>query len=156
MPIAQRKGLNLSCNFQYDLTNAIISDTYRIGAILEQLIDNAIKFTKEGKVVVTVNMFAISPAVSELEQQHREMVFQFIVHDSGIGKEIRQHLHEKIDKFDVAMQYHGLGSGLSFVKRLIGELNGEIKVTSEKGKSTTIVCNIPIKLPLLDDLIYDT
>ncbi|MCC8369273.1 MAG: sensor histidine kinase, partial [Rickettsia endosymbiont of Oxypoda opaca] len=46
-------------------------------------------------------------------------------------------------------------SGLSFVKRLIGELNGEIEVTSEKGKSTTIVCNIPIKLPLLDDLIYD-
>ncbi|WP_342269653.1 sensor histidine kinase [Rickettsia endosymbiont of Orchestes rusci] len=158
MPIAQRKGLNLSCNFQYDLTNAIISDTYRIGAILEQLIDNSINFTKAGKVVVTVNMFAISPALSESEQQNREMVFQFMVHDSGIGlsKEIRQHLHEKIDKFDVATQYHGLGSGLSFVKRLIGELNGEIEVTSEKGKSTTIVCNIPVKLPLLDDLIYDT
>ncbi|WP_337969126.1 sensor histidine kinase [Rickettsia tamurae] len=107
--------------------------------------------------MVTVNMFAINPALSESEQQNREMVFQFMVHDSGIGmsKEIRQHLHEKIDKFDVAMQYHGLGSGLSFVKRLINELNGEIEVTSEKGKSTTIVCNIPVKLPLLDDLIYD-
>ncbi|WP_017442897.1 sensor histidine kinase [Rickettsia gravesii] len=158
MPIAQCKGLNLSCNFQYDLTNAIINDTYQIGAILEQLIDNAIKFTKEGKVVVTVNMFAISPALSESEQQNREMAFQFMVHDTGVGlsQEIRQHLHEKIDKFDVAMQYNRLGSGLSFVKRLIGELNGEIEVTSEKGKSTTIVCNIPIKLPLLDDLIYDT
>ncbi|KDO02999.1 hypothetical protein REISMN_04075 [Rickettsia tamurae subsp. buchneri] len=63
-------------------------------------------------------MFTISPAVSELEQQHREMVCQFMVHDSGIGlsKEIRQHLHEKIDKFDVAMQYHGPWIRIKFCK----------------------------------------
>ncbi|MFV9936489.1 MAG: sensor histidine kinase [Rickettsia endosymbiont of Haemaphysalis japonica] len=155
LPIAQHKGLNLSCNFQYDITNSVISDSYRIQAILEQLIDNSIKFTNQGNVVVTVNMFAISPALSESEQNKREMVLQFIVHDTGIGlsREIQEYLRKEFDGFDI--QYEELVSGLSFVKRLIDELHGEIEVTSTKGKSSTITCNIPVKLPLLDDVLYD-
>lgn len=154
-PIAQNKWLNLSCNFQYDITNSVISDSYRIQAILEQLIDNAIKFTNKGNIVVTVNMFAISPALSESEQNKREMVLQFIVHDTGIGlkKEIYEYLRKEFNKLDIHSEE--LVSGLSFVKKLVNELNGEIEVTSTENTSTTIACNISVKLPLLGDIMYD-
>ena len=154
-PFAQHKGLNLSCNFQYDITDSIVTDPYRIQALLEQLIDNAIKFTNKGNVVITVNMFAISPVLSEAEKNKREMVLQFIVHDTGIGlnEEIQEYLRREYDKFDI--QYDTLMSGLNFVKRLVDELNGEIEVTTIEDKSSTIVCNIPVKLPLLADIMYD-
>ena len=154
-PFAQHKELNLSCNFQYDITDSVVSDSYRIQAILEQLIDNSIKFTNKGNIVVTVNMFAISPALSESEKNKREMVLQFIVHDTGIGlnNEIQEYLRKEYDAFDT--QHDESIWGLSFVKRLVAELNGEIEVTSIEGKSSTIVCNIPVRLPLLGDIIYD-
>ncbi|CAK6543798.1 MAG: HAMP domain-containing histidine kinase [Candidatus Midichloria mitochondrii] len=154
-PVAKDKGINLSYNFQYQITNAVVSDSHRIESILEQLIDNGIRFTNKGTVVVTVNMFAMSPALSESEQHKREMVLQFIVHDTGIGlsRELQEYLRKEFDEFDT--QCEEMVSGLKFVKRLIDELHGEIEVTSMKGKISTIICNLPVKLPLLDDFIYD-
>ncbi|MCZ6884066.1 MAG: ATP-binding protein [Rickettsia endosymbiont of Ixodes ricinus] len=118
--------------------------------ILEQLIDNGIKFTNKGNVVITVNMFAISPALSEAEQNKREMVLQFIVHDTGKGlsKAIQEYLRKEFDEFDI--QYEEIVSGLKFVKRLVDALHGEIEVTSTKDKSSTII----LKLPLLDNCPY--
>lgn len=145
IPEAKDKGLDLFCNFQYDIAKIIMGDSYWIKAILEQLVANAVKFTEEGKVIVTINLFPTT-----IEEDNKEMVLQLIIHDTGIGmsEEIQQYIRGKNIEFDSATGYKGLKLGLTFVKRLIHEMRGDINVESEEGKSTTVTCNIPVKLPI--------
>lgn len=144
-PEAEDKGLDLFCNFQYNIEKIIIGDSYWISAILEQLVANAVKFTEDGKVIVTINLFPTT-----IEEDNKEMVLQFIIHDTGIGmsEEIQQYIRSKDIEFDAATGYTGLKLGLGFVKRLICEMHGDIEVESEEGKSTTVTCNIPVTLPI--------
>jgi|GEM_PF-4022838 len=144
-PEAKDKGLDLFCNFQYNIAKSIIGDVYLIGAILEQLVANAVKFTEEGKVIVTINLFPTT-----IIEDNTEMVLQLIIHDTGIGmsEEIQQYIRDKNAEFDSAAGYKKLNFGLTFVKRLIHEMHGDINVESEKGKNTTVTCNIPVKLPV--------
>ncbi|XVN44622.1 MAG: ATP-binding protein [Rickettsia hoogstraalii] len=113
--------------------------------MLEQLVANAVKFTEDGKVIVTINLFPTTIA-----EDNKEMVLQFIIHDTGIGmsEEMQQYIRGHDIEFDAAIGYTGLKLGLSFVKRLIHEMHGDIEVESEKGKSTTVTCNIPVTLPI--------
>ncbi|QCS24407.1 HAMP domain-containing histidine kinase [Rickettsia parkeri] len=145
IPEAKDKGLDLFCNFQYDIAKIIIGDSYWIGAILEQLVANAVKFTEAGKVIVTINLFPTTIA-----EDNKEMVLQLIIHDTGIGmsEEIQRYIRDQNSEFDSVTGYKGLKLGLSFVKRLINEMHGDIEVESEEGKGTTITCNIPVKLPI--------
>ncbi|WP_341790190.1 sensor histidine kinase [Rickettsia endosymbiont of Polydrusus tereticollis] len=145
IPEAKDKGLDIFCNFQYDIAKIIIGDSYWIKAILEQLVANAVKFTEEGKVIVTINLFPTT-----IEEDNKEMVLQLIIHDTGIGmsEEIQQYIRGKNSEVDSATGYKGLKLGLTFVKRLIHEMRGDINVESEEGKSTTVTCNIPVKLPI--------
>ncbi|MCC8419305.1 MAG: hypothetical protein LN590_07340 [Rickettsia endosymbiont of Glossina mortisans submortisans] len=145
IPEAKEKGLDLFCNFQYDIAKIIIGDVYWISAILEQLVSNSVKFTEEGKVIVTINLFPTT-----IEEDDKEKVLQFIIHDTGIGmpEEIQRYIRDKNTEFDSATGYKGLKLGLTFVKRLIHEMRGDIEVESEEGKSTTVTCNIPVKLPI--------
>ncbi|WP_342256972.1 HAMP domain-containing sensor histidine kinase [Rickettsia endosymbiont of Aspidapion aeneum] len=142
---AKDKGLDLFCNFQYDIAKIIIGDSYWIGAILEQLVSNSVKFTEAGKVIVTINLFPTT-----IDEDNKEMILQLIIHDTGIGmsEEIQQYIRGKNIEFDSATGYKGLKLGLTFVKRLIHEMRGDINVESEEGKSTTVTCNIPVKLPI--------
>lgn len=145
IPEAKDKGLDLFCNFQYDIAKIIIGDSYWIKAILEQLVANSVKFTEKGKVIVTINLFPTT-----IDEDNKEMVLQLIIHDTGIGmsEEIQQYIRGKNIEFDSATGYKGLKLGLTFVKRLIHEMRGDINVESEEGKSTTVTCNIPVKLPI--------
>ncbi|WP_341789682.1 HAMP domain-containing sensor histidine kinase [Rickettsia endosymbiont of Polydrusus tereticollis] len=142
---AKDKGLDLFCNFQYDIAKIIIGDSYWIGAILEQLVSNSVKFTEAGKVIVTINLFPTT-----IDEDNKDMILQLIIHDTGIGmsEEIQQYIRGKNIEFDSATGYKGLKLGLTFVKRLIHEMRGDINVESEEGKSTTVTCNIPVKLPI--------
>ncbi|MGN7619477.1 sensor histidine kinase [Rickettsia amblyommatis] len=142
---AKAKNLDLFCNFQYNLAKIIIADSYWISATLEQLVINAIKFTKEGKVIVTVNLFPIT-----IVDDNNKRILQFIIHDTGIGMpaEIQQYIKGHHTESDATTWYTGLYSGLTLVKRLIHEMHGEIQVESEKNISTTVTCNIPVKLPI--------
>lgn len=144
-PASISKGLNLSCNFQYDIAEHIIGDHYRLQAVLDQLVGNAIKFTKEGNVIVTVGLFPPSTKTKSA----RDKILQFIVHDTGIGitEKAKQDMYKELDDANTTSKYNtGLGLGLTFVKQLIDEMDGEITITSKEGKSTTITCQVPVKL----------
>ncbi|WP_250311980.1 sensor histidine kinase [Rickettsia endosymbiont of Oedothorax gibbosus] len=144
-PASISKGLNLSCNFQYDIAEHIIGDHSRLQAVLDQLVGNAIKFTKEGNVIVTVGLF---PLLTETKNT-RNKILQFIVHDTGIGiaEGTQQDMHKELDDANTIAKYNkGLGLGLTFVKQLINEMDGKITITSKEGKSTTITCQVPVKL----------
>lgn len=144
-PASISKGLNLSCNFQYDMADDIIGDHSRLQAVLDQLVGNAIKFTKEGHVIVTVGLF---PLLTEAKNT-RNKILQIIVHDTGVGivEEKQRDMRKELDDANTIAKYNkGLGLGLTFVKQLINEMDGEITITSKEAKSTTITCQVPVKL----------
>ncbi len=155
-PAAQQKGLNLAAIFQNDIAKIVIGDNYRLQIILEQLVSNGIKFTEQGNVIVTVNTFAATMRAQD-QQDNKEVILQLIIHDTGrgISKDQKQYIYAEFTKLDYASEHKGLGLGLAVVKQFIQDLHGEIDVSSEEGKGTTFVCNIPVKLPLLNGFIYD-
>ncbi|WP_341764054.1 sensor histidine kinase [Candidatus Tisiphia endosymbiont of Beris chalybata] len=153
-PAALYKGIRLVSNIHYEMPDIVIGDSYRLQAILDQLISNSIKFTDEGMVIITANLFPVSSFKDNhdfdvLEQNHRDRILQLMVHDTGIGllKEKQQDMSEEFESFDSAMQYKVLGLGLMCVKQLIHEMNGKIVLSSIEGKTTTIECKIPVQLP---------
>ncbi|EER22266.1 MULTISPECIES: sensor histidine kinase [spotted fever group] len=163
-PAAQHKGLRLVPNIHYEMPDVIVGDNYRLQAILDQLISNSIQFTEQGTIVITVNLF---PARSFEDandftdntqaQDDRKRILQLMVHDTGIGihQEKQQYICEEFVKFNSALQCKGLGLGLMFVKQLINEMHGEITLSSEEGKTTTVECKVPVKLPLIHGIIAD-
>ncbi|NTV95704.1 MAG: hypothetical protein HGA75_09845 [Thiobacillus sp.] len=129
-PSADLKGLWLRHEFGPDLPGAISVDPDPIRQVFDQLIDNAIKFTDAGGVLVRLEREADSP-----ERLH------FSVTDTGVGL--------AADKFDVIFdaftqadgsstrQYGGLGIGLSLAKGLADLVGGEIRVESRVGVGST-------------------
>ncbi len=129
---AYSKGIELIWQCQEDVPAWIVGDATRLRQILFNLVGNAIKFTHEGEVLLSVRKVSNNLTTMELE---------FSVLDSGIG--IAQENHEKIfDAFQQAdmsttRRYGGTGLGLAISSRLIQLMGGEIKVESELGKGST-------------------
>src|SRR6185437_4602780 len=103
-------------------------DGMRLRAALENLADNAVKFTNEGSVTFTA-------AAKTVTRGQVRLVFTFA--DSGIGigaGELRKLFRPFVQaSAKIARLYGGAGLGLSFVKRLAKEMGGDLKVVSKKG-----------------------
>lgn len=137
-PLANEKDLTLSLKYNPDLPEMIEGDEHRISQILRNLIGNAIKFTHEGGVTVTVE-----PSYLNKERTHL-----ISIEDSGIG--IPQNQIEMVfDKFNQAnnastRQYGGTGLGLAITKELVELMEGEIHLDSIEGQGSTFSLNIPL------------
>ena len=129
---AFRKGIELIWQCHEDVPAWIVGDSTRLRQILFNLVGNAIKFTSQGEVLLTVRKLIESDGTLELE---------FSVTDSGIG--IAKSHHAKIfDAFQQAdssttRRYGGTGLGLAISRRLTQLMGGEIEVESELGKGST-------------------
>jgi PAS domain S-box-containing protein len=125
--LAQKKSLQLSLLLAPDLPQYVKGDPDRIRQILINLINNAIKFTDQGRIDVLVDL-------KNTSLQGFTLVCQ--VRDTGIG--IRQeNQHLLFEEFTMVDQthsrlYEGAGLGLAICKRLVTLMNGEISVTSRK------------------------
>lgn len=116
-----------------------ITDPYRLKQVLDNLINNAVKFTHEGEIVVTVI------TVNENGQNY----CRFSVKDTGIGIETSK-LEQIFNSFEQAdssttRTYGGTGLGLTISKSLSTLLGGEISAQSEIGKGSCFTVTIPIK-----------
>ncbi len=129
---ANEKGLELICDISSEVPDIILGDPGRLCQVLTNLIGNAIKFTENGEIVVSV----------EVESQTEgEVSLHFAVSDTGIG--IHEEKKEKI--FDAFTQvdgsstreYGGAGLGLSISSQIIERMKGKIWVESEIGKGST-------------------
>lgn len=143
---AKEKGLDLSFNFDYSINHLFISDLKKIRQIIINLVNNAIKYTNQGNV---------SLSVKKIKETDANETIEFVVEDTGIG--IEQIYHEKIfDKFfqvdsGDSRTYEGTGLGLAIVKELVDQLEGEISLEShiEKGSVFRVL------LKLTKSTIYD-
>jgi PAS domain S-box-containing protein len=135
---ASGKGLNLAYLFDQRLPSAIVGDATRLRQILINLLNNAIKFTDTGEVVLSVNGKALESDEEQVGRWHR---LHFAVRDSGIGipKDRQSSLFESFSQVDASTtrRYGGTGLGLAISKRLCELMGGTIWVESQVGMGST-------------------
>ena len=140
---AEDKGLELLFDLQPDLPTALIGDPTRLGQILVNLGNNAVKFTDEGGEVV------IRAGVREEDAQH--VLLQFAVSDTGIGlsEEQQRRLFQSFSQADASTtrRYGGTGLGLAISKRLVEAMGGEIWVESTPGLGSTFHFTLRLAKP---------
>ncbi|MFL4470696.1 response regulator [Tateyamaria armeniaca] len=132
--IAAEKGLDLAYEMGPDVPVMIVGDPMRLRQILLNLLNNAIKFTKEGDVVLAVTLTGKGAAAGT-------RTLQFSVRDSGIGipADRMDSLFQSFSQVDASTtrRYGGTGLGLAISKRLVELMGGRIWVDSAVGKGTT-------------------
>ena len=138
---AAAKGLQASVEISERLPALVVGDSVRLRAALENLIDNAVKFTDQGAVALTV-----SPA----RGGNGKAGIAFAVSDSGIGLSLKEieRLFRPFSQANVsiASRFGGAGLGLSSVKQLARAMGGDIMVAPRKGGGTTFT--LMVTLPL--------
>ncbi|OZG70796.1 histidine kinase [Hahella sp. CCB-MM4] len=131
-PRAQAKNVMLNCRASPDLPKTLIGDSDRLRQILTNLVGNAIKFTKEGTILVEVDI---------LEQNDHGVRLEISVKDSGIGiaPEKQEKIFESFSQADgsTTRTYGGTGLGLSISKSLVELMGGEIGVESQMNAGST-------------------
>ena len=128
----EEKNLELLFDLPAELPTALIGDPLRLGQILVNLGNNAVKFTEQGEIVVAVEI---------LEQTDQDCQLHFSVKDSGIGMtpEQQQKLFKSFSQADssTTRKFGGTGLGLAISKKLTEQMQGKIWVESELGKGST-------------------
>ena len=138
LPVAAKKGLYLKSKNDIDPSLIYESDPFVIKQIVNNLINNAIKFTLQGGV-------KISTLISKFNDE-----LLISVEDTGVG--IKEEDKERIFKdferagsAEMKQNVDGYGLGLAITSKLIESLSGKITFTSEFGKGTTFKISIPLK-----------
>jgi len=125
------KDLELLLRIDEKVPPCLMGDSLRLGQVLLNLTNNAIKFTDHGEIVVGVEMVA---------EDEDELILRFSVRDTGIGipAERVPTLFEPFTQADESMsrKYGGTGLGLTISKHLVVLMGGEIEVMSHPGKGS--------------------
>lgn len=135
---AEEKGLELTFHHDPKVPDSLIGDPLRLGQVLVNLVGNAIKFTEQGEVRVSVDW----------ERQEGELVWlRFSVSDTGIGIEAEQipRLFGAFTQLDdsTTRRYGGSGLGLSICRHLVELMDGEIEARSKPGEGSTFTFRLP-------------
>src|SRR6266850_8483293 len=146
--VAQGKGLQFSVSIDPALPPLVSTDLGRLKQVLKNLLANAFKFTKQGRVSL-----AIAPAQSGWTPGHARLdaarsVIAFSVADTGIGipADKQRVIFEAFQQADgtTSRQYGGTGLGLSISRELTRLLGGEIRLSSDPGKGSIFTLYLPL------------
>ncbi|MFM1813474.1 MAG: hypothetical protein RLZ98_169 [Pseudomonadota bacterium] len=137
---AKSRGIELAGFVASNLPLQIAGDQVRLNQILTNLVNNALKFTEEGHVVIRLHA----------EQESDRVVLVCAVEDTGIGIPAVK-LETIFDAFSQAdasttRSHGGTGIGLSICKRLVGQMGGKLDVESTLGAGTTFRFRIPVEV----------
>jgi signal transduction histidine kinase/CheY-like chemotaxis protein len=137
---AEDRGNTLKLLWDDDLPSFVKGDDLRIGQILNNLVTNAIKFTKNGRVTIEIGL--VKESADELE-------ICFAVRDTGIGiaPEKQQMIFERFAQAnsEITREYGGSGLGLAITKKLLNMLGSDIQLTSTLGKGSVFSFNLHMK-----------
>jgi two-component system, sensor histidine kinase and response regulator len=138
---AHQKGLELAFEIEPNVPDAVIGDPGRLRQIILNLVGNAIKFTEQGEVVLSVHL---------LTHVSDELQLRFTVADTGIGisPEKQSEIFEAFKQADGSMtrKYGGTGLGLTISSRLVELMGGQIWVESEPGEGSRFHFTTNLKL----------
>ena len=116
------------------MPRVLVGDPLRLGQVLVNLVNNAVKFTEQGEIVVRIEATSVSDD---------DVTLQVSVRDTGIGmnEEQRGRLFQSFSQADTSTtrKYGGTGLGLAISKQLVEMMGGDIRVESEPGVGSTFV-----------------
>jgi CheY-like chemotaxis protein/nitrogen-specific signal transduction histidine kinase len=139
---AQTKGLTARASIAADLPDLVVGDPVRLRAGLENLVDNAVKFTPSGAV-------GFEASAERAAGKRQRLVFSFT--DSGIGltpAEIRGLLRPFAQANEmIAREFGGSGLGLVSVKRLAKAMGGDLTIRSVPGRGSTFTLSVRVRPP---------
>jgi signal transduction histidine kinase len=130
---SEEKGVHYLLDFAPAITELnLLGDPVRLGQVLATLAENAIKFTADGSVTISVQVLA---------ETSTDIRLRFEVQDTGIGIDAddQRHLFKLFEQVDgsSSRKYGGTGLGLAICKRLIELMGGTISVSSQVGVGST-------------------
>ncbi|MEX2476629.1 ATP-binding protein [Marinobacter sp.] len=133
-PAAHGKNLDLVPLVYNDVPDNIMGDPLRVKQVITNLVNNAIKFTQTGEVVLRASL-------EDEDKESNRVTLRISITDSGVGlsRAQQQSLFNAFSQADAstARQYGGTGLGLAISKRLVEEMGGKIGLQSELGKGST-------------------
>jgi PAS domain S-box-containing protein len=128
----QKEGVEVLFSTNPEVPRTLVGDPLRLGQVLINLANNAVKFTETGEIVVTTELIQADAEAARI---------CFSVRDTGIGLSAEQkgRLFESFSQADTSTtrKFGGTGLGLAICKRLVGMMGGEIQAESEPGKGST-------------------
>ena len=138
------KGLALIYSLPSQIPDLLIGDPLRFRQILINLVDNAIKFTHEGKIVVSAEVRKQTP---------ESILLEFSVSDSGIGirPEDQERIFSPFTQADASTtrNYGGTGLGLTISRKLVELMDGQLRVESPPNQGSTFYFTVSLKIPQL-------
>ena len=134
LPIAGKKHLELIYKTELPRNLTVEGDPFRIRQIAENLLSNALKFTKKGNVT--------------LHAAYKENLFSFQVSDTGCGMSTQEQarVFQAFTRLRSAQGQEGFGLGLSITKKLVELLHGNIRIESTPGTGSTFYVSMPLPL----------
>jgi PAS domain S-box-containing protein len=161
-PQAQDKDLNVIVNPMIFNPNVVSGDPTRLRQILVNLLGNAIKFTEQGYVSLTMSLTASNTSSStpsvKTASEH-DFIFECQIKDSGVGltQQQQQHLFDPFTQGDssTTRKYGGTGLGLSIVKQLCELMDGNIQVHSVPGQGSCFTFSVGINASNMSDINDD-
>ena len=140
--LANQKQVKLIIRYNEECPRYVVCDPHRLSRILTNLLANALKFTDEGHILVSVEL---------MSQSNDRVELQISVEDTGIGISSDK-IEEVFECFPRAEptyigRYRGAGLGLNITKQFVESLGGAIAVNSQLGQGATFFCSLPFHLP---------
>ncbi|MDQ1249025.1 MAG: hypothetical protein QG597_3399, partial [Actinomycetota bacterium] len=136
-----RAGVELTCQVSAQVPRRVVGDPTRLRQVLSNLVGNAVKFTRQGRITVTV---------SELERDGTRSLTRFAVADTGIGipQEALSSIFDSFAQADssTTRRFGGTGLGLAISRQLVALMGGDIGVTSTEGVGTTFHFEVPLEV----------
>ncbi|MDA0118737.1 hybrid sensor histidine kinase/response regulator [Vibrio sp. T11.5] len=139
-PLCAEKQLEFKCEYSQSCERALVADETRILQILQNLLSNALKFTSEGSIVLSLNVV----------EQNQGNELHIDVSDTGIGisPEKQSAIFDPFSQAesDTTRRFGGTGLGLSITRDLVQAMNGTLNLTSEVGKGSRFTIVVPVGL----------
>ncbi|MBF0225248.1 MAG: PAS domain S-box protein [Desulfobacterales bacterium] len=127
----EEKGIELLFSIDNNIPRCLIGDPLRISQILTNLVNNAVKFTEKGQIILSLKAEEIT---------NQKAVIRFSIEDTGVGMkpELISNLFSPFTQADASTtrKYGGTGLGLTICKKLIEMMKSDISVKSEYGKGS--------------------
>ncbi|MCA9974073.1 MAG: PAS domain S-box protein [Anaerolineales bacterium] len=145
---AAEKGLELAYVMNDPVPQAIVGDVTRLRQVLVNLLNNAVKFTEAGEVILTVSQEG-GPSLLQGTLPDEPVELHFAVQDTGIGipEERRNRLFMSFSQIDASTtrKYGGSGLGLAISKHLVEMMGGRIWVESTPGRGSTFHFTVTVR-----------